>query len=704
MPAARFRDDEAGAIEFTARSATLSIMDQPQTVSMPSTAGMWRLADEEFLAKLEWERDESVSAGLRQAARRGNVAEFTRRLQRQLRSVQRRAARFAGGAGAPAASSVLWSRPAFDETPRSSLLADVRGRLIPAADQPPSRSNGRRNGSGGNSAQRAANESALPDRVLKVLESALDEIAAGATPAPFETLQWSELLREFGARVPPALCFRIWRMLATAAMKSGSRNGAAAAASGENGAGSAAADRELVCQGELPFVLGLHLGGLRVATRLQSAGRRALQRALLEQTDANGMPQADLLERLSFWTASLVRARDAAAGYRATPWNDDAEARFRLLVRAAAMLCRSDGRLALSNGYVSNSAEMLARGSRLAGATRNSAPLALLLALQERSAAASRRGGRAGARGGLRRRVRRARSEQGRSLKKFPAAQSDFARLACLRSGWSVDADALVVAHHEAMPRLELAALGRPLLSGAWELAVTVDSAPVTFEQEWTCTCWFSDGDADYLELRNGNSDGVRVERQLLLSRIDHFALFAETVTARPGAMIECASRLPLAAGAAVRPDGPTRECRVKTPGAAGRAFPIALPAERIYGAAGTLSADERRLELRQAGIGGLYAPVVIDWHPERRRAYADWRKLTVTQQAHVLPSDTANGCRLRVGEAQWLIFRSLQRAHEGRAVLGHHTMHETVIARFSSEGEVDPIVQVEYGNESADA
>jgi hypothetical protein len=233
-------------------------------------------------------------------------------------------------------------------------------------------------------------------------------------------------------------------------------------------------------------------------------------------------------------------------------------------------------------------------------------------------------------------------------------------------------------------------------LSGRWDLALTLDSTPLEFSSEWTCVCWYSDEDADYVELRVDLPAGVRVERQLLLSREDHFALFAEIIIGPAGARIECESRLKPVAGAVVIPDRPTRECRVKAPGRAARVFPMMLPAERSLGVSGSLGLVDDALQLRQVGIGGLYAPLVIDWHPKRSRSYADWRKLTVSEQGQKVPPHMAGGCRLRVGSDQWLFYHGMTKSQGGRAVLGQHTFNETLIGRFTSKGSVDPIILVE--------
>jgi hypothetical protein len=87
---------------------------------------------------------------------------------------------------------------------------------------------------------------------------------------------------------------------------------------------------------------------------------------------------------------------------------------------------------------------------------------------------------------------------------------------------------------------------------------------------------------------------------------------------------------------------------------------------------------------------------VVIDWDPGRRHSYADWRSLTVTEEGKVLKRSAASAHRVRIGDHHVFVYRSLRASGEMRAVLGHHTPHETVIGLFVEDGEVEPIVNVD--------
>jgi len=91
-----------------------------------------------------------------------------------------------------------------------------------------------------------------------------------------------------------------------------------------------------------------------------------------------------------------------------------------------------------------------------------------------------------------------------------------------------------------------------------------------------------------------------------------------------------------------------------------------------------------------------LYAPVVLDWHPDRRRKAVQWRKLTVTEDGRILPGDAAAGFRVKVGEQHLLAYRKLQKTEQPHSVLGYQTFDETVLGQFDKDGDVTPLLLVE--------
>jgi hypothetical protein len=261
-----------------------------------------------------------------------------------------------------------------------------------------------------------------------------------------------------------------------------------------------------------------------------------------------------------------------------------------------------------------------------------------------------------------------------------------------LKSGVGTSADRVDIVYHGLSVELDLAARGHSLLAGKIESELAVEGRDVATFGDWKAVCWSSDDDGDYLELQLCCSDNVRIDRQVLLSRRKHFALLADAVvTAAPG-RIDYRISLPVAGRTAIESDALTRECRIAT----ARVFPVGLPQDRVLSTPGNCFENAGRLDLTQVAMGrGLYLPVVLDWHPRRRRTQADWRSLTVTELGRVVSPGLAAGHRLRLGKEQLLIYRSLVDTREPRAVLGQHTRYETVIGSIDA-GEMAPIIMVE--------
>ena len=297
-----------------------------------------------------------------------------------------------------------------------------------------------------------------------------------------------------------------------------------------------------------------------------------------------------------------------------------------------------------------------------------------------------------------------------------PQFQAETTSLALLRGGWEPDADAAVVAWDGVAPRLELRPRGRAAVSGRWGVTLSLDGADVPLD-DWRCVCRHDDADGGYLELQCtpagvwADADGVaeehaaavRVELQVFLSRRDRFAVLAAAAHAGAGAdgddpaRVDLGWSLPVVPGRDVLPDPRTREVRFSAGGRGGkvRAFPLWLPQFRATGAAGAFVGKADSLAATAAGLGGAYAPVVLDWRPKRRHADADWRTLTVTEDHRPLGPSAASGHRLRVGKRQLLVYRATDNSDEPRAVLGHHHDRETLVARFKKSGEVEPLVMV---------
>jgi len=281
-----------------------------------------------------------------------------------------------------------------------------------------------------------------------------------------------------------------------------------------------------------------------------------------------------------------------------------------------------------------------------------------------------------------------------------PSFQTDNGKWAMLRSRWIDAADACLVQHDSPDVRLRCQSDKSPLLCGKWEIQIESEGQHLALRDEWEAVCWHSDRDGDYLELQQKLSDDFTLERQLFLSRRDHFLYAAEVVHAPDNREITVRSKLPLNGSLNAQQDRYTREWQLKRKNkTVVRLFPLAFDQEIVHKTEGTLSAsgeEEPSFTMERTTRGSLFLPLVVDWHPYHQAAPAEWRKLTVTQSQQVCPPSIAGGYRLRMAEQHLLVFRSLVKPYSPRAVLGHHTMHESLIAKFDADGDVEPLLIVE--------
>ncbi len=618
---------------------------------------LYSLNDTEFLHALAWER--GADPDLKAAAGAGDVEAVQSALLAALQP-QTTGRESALGCGA----RTLWSLPAFpDEADLGKLLAQVAGL-----------SNKARAGQ-----KRATNMApkTLAQRVeplLRRLTTEEDNDEASPPVSPFAVMAALEVLALAGARLRPEQIWKIWRHSLSQVVQV-----AGTSADADAHDPTVPADVQLIERGELPFVAGVLFSDIAGAADLVKAGRKVLARSLTENADSDGTPRAEIIERLPLWLAPLIRASLIAKRFDVKLWTNDQERTLVSVVERSIPLCRPDGRSALSNGLSLDPLPVLAAAAELFG-LHEIGPEGGYLQSVKRVVA-----------GQPARRVRRD------GVVSMPSNQSDWARFALLRSDWSVNADSVAVAHHRQFPQIDVTAAGKPLLHGDWTLELKLGDAIVELAEEWSCVCWQSDPDADYIELQMCGPGKLRVERVIMLSRQERFLLLADSVSGAPPGRIEYRATLPLADDILVRLDTPTREAQLSLKGFKARVFPLAVTQDRVHSTPHEFTATEDRLTLKQVAEGeGLFAPVLLDWHPNRTRADAQWRSLTVTENGRVIGPDIAAGHRLKLGDLQLLIFRSLKTTGESRAVLGHHTHNETVIARVDKKGDIDPILLVE--------
>ena len=467
---------------------------------------------------------------------------------------------------------------------------------------------------------------------------------------------------------------------------------------------------------ECLFKAGVLFSDLHESDRYRNLGANCLVQTLADQTDEEGHPFAQMIPLLADWIGGLSRSLhwSKMSGFKLM--EDQDRKRFRSLCETLSACCDASGNLAFYRNDTLNGGlewyRLLEESLKLAGSKKKSLARSYLHELNAtlKGKAASRE------------------LPRGKKHRSKWAFQSDVVKLASLRNNWTVGADQIVVRQDDVYIELDFVIFGQPLISGSWNVSVKRNQEELTFTNTWKPVCWHSDRDVDYLELQIQLDEDVRIDRQILLSRDDHFALLMDHVVLEKGdleSLLQYQAELPLVAGLHLQEQRRTRESTIRTTGKSGnkwvRVFPLFLPQFKTESVPGSCHGVEfscreqnaspgdsasnqngksnplsHSICLTRTGRGGLSLPLFFDWSGTRKKSDADWRQLTVTENRRVSKPLEASGFRLRCGETQWLLYHSLTNSLNPRAVLGHHTSYETVVGYFEPSGDVTPLLLVE--------
>jgi hypothetical protein len=275
------------------------------------------------------------------------------------------------------------------------------------------------------------------------------------------------------------------------------------------------------------------------------------------------------------------------------------------------------------------------------------------------------------------------------------AAHLETACLAALRPSWSAREPQISVRYADGITRLEVAANRCSLLTGVWSLDLTYRDEKVKQTSPWTCSFWITDEDVDFLEIQAEFGAGLRVDRQILLTK-DGLLLLADCVMAQQEGTIRYESRLPMSAAITPNVDEKMREVELTTTKPVARVLPLALPEWRRAPSVGSLGIEAGSLCFRQEFDGqGLYAPLLFDLNTRRLQAEFTWRQLTVGSRLQIENKDVAAGFRMQAGDKQWLLFRSLAKPAV-RSLLGQQLHCEFLLARFLSSGKIKKLIEIE--------
>jgi hypothetical protein len=436
--------------------------------------------------------------------------------------------------------------------------------------------------------------------------------------------------------------------------------------------------RRQLLVGELPLALGYLFPEIRALKALRPGARKTLSEALVQVTDGEGLPHARTLPVLGPLFACWTRARWLGARMARGAWSREAEVQYQWLVRRAIRLANGNGHFLLTPDDSPSrwSKPLMAMALELVGDEADRAAVAA--ALPGRVLSKSTR--------------------FDKDLRPKPSLDSDWSGISVLAAGWSQSAPRVAVAYADDPIRIELSARGETLFAGTWNIETECNGSPAQVAGEWENLCWQTDKHCDYLELSIPLSEGLRLERQLLLARNDEVLYLADIVVSVDGRArrLKHSFSLPLAEDAVWNPKTETRDGQLRADRLRAAVLPLALPEWRIDPRGGELCEESRRLVLAQESTGrAMCCPLFFDLKPKRARKERTWRQLTVAEWMEVLPRDVAVGFRAQSGRRQWLFYRSLGPTGN-RTVLGHNVAGEFCAGRFKSSGKFKEWIEIE--------
>lgn len=442
---------------------------------------------------------------------------------------------------------------------------------------------------------------------------------------------------------------------------------------------------------EAPLLAAASFPESKRAAKLAELASRNASRFIDERLDGDGMIAGRLAEEYPLIAASLMRCAAVAlalpGSHPARSWLDkDRRHQIEMLPWHLWRLVRADGTLALPQIY-----------SRIAvGETIDFA--AQLVRDGEESEALKRIANR------LRKRKLEKRTG---TLIVDPMCYSGWAEQAVLRTNEKLAAPRFVLNFSQKRYRAELLDRGEPILSGDIETTLTIDGQAAPQTGDWHEVCWHSDDEGDYLELEATFGESVRVQRQVYLDRQEQIFLLADALLLERSAEIVHEMRWTCAPKILVQSFDETTELLLDGPSTATTVFPLAAAEWREAPSACRLSVETvgavEALQMVYRGKGeGAFVPWCFHFTGSRRGIPVTWRKLTIAEDRHPIPSDQAAGYRVQVGDDQWMVYRSLDGVFN-RTLLGQNINSEFYLARFLEDGTVEKMLELQPDEEEGD-
>lgn len=281
-----------------------------------------------------------------------------------------------------------------------------------------------------------------------------------------------------------------------------------------------------------------------------------------------------------------------------------------------------------------------------------------------------------------------------------PAAayHSEADQLSILRTDWSDRGVQVAVDWSSPAMRVEMFVGSEPIFAGRMVPRVRASGSACEPIGSWEEICWESNVDVDYLELEIDLTGDVRLQRQIVLTRRDGVLFIADAVLSNTPTKLACELAVPFAKTGDFTPAEETREASVRIGKERLLLLPLGLGEWRTESCQGDLTVDGGDVVLRQqaAMADALYVPLAIVYDRKRAKRDCTWRRLTVGENLRLVQPSEACGYRWQLGDEHWLAYRSLTEQRANRTVLGINLQTNFLLTRFTTEGESEPLVEID--------
>jgi len=432
--------------------------------------------------------------------------------------------------------------------------------------------------------------------------------------------------------------------------------------------------------GELGLTLHYLFPELDSCRHLQNSSCDALNTSIIDLVDGEGLPHANDITIFRALLASWTRCEQLSRSAEISCFDDDARAQFEWAVRHAVLLTRKDGSQLFTPAIADTSWHHCCVAALEQAGDEVDWYLASHSILKPSQRTAYHQ------------------NFADVNPANLPplAIHSEWSELTIMRTGRDRPQQQLALRYDQPIMNMELIHRGQSLLHGDWTTEISVDGQKLGPGHEWDVTCWFSDRDADYLEVQIDLDQDWKLQRQILLAHKDKFLYVADAMLGSTPSLIEYTSRLPLPSQAHFQAADKTHEGILHTGRHGTLVLPLACPEWRTEESSGQLRENLDTLEYRcQVTARNLYAPLFFDLSRAGVTKPFTWRRLTVAESLAIQSPEVATGYRVQIGSRQWLTYRSLD-PPANRTILGQNLSNEFVFGRFDRKGEVQELIGVE--------